>query len=405
MARFIGIFILAALIFSAPPFKAAYAQCGFNIHGDYICQGGAAPAAYARPVIPTPATPQNTFVGNPSGGAEAGNLREAVQAELAHRQECTAAAMGDGVYTADECQGLKACIEGGGYDAGFTCSEALTRGMAAPALQCSTDWQSVASDELGWYSNGVGNGKSADRFSIGTAPDGSAAVQHTIKKSDEVWPLGFDSPVFRPAPGYRAVSLSYLMYIEEGKARGHPGKYMSLMGGRGQAGGAYQNKAGTGPEGWSHYMNSPVVEGTKGTTSAKNGLRAAVGSANRSDTGAECVIPSGGVRPGGDPVGGDKQRCFEALYGTTPAIETGRWVAIEIVNVMNDKGMANGEAYFIVDGQKSPSMQNVMWAMDPESSPELWVRWRMMFGGNPDQLPPPQDIKEWYRGFFLSVCY
>lgn len=377
-------FFLVVFLFSA----GANAQCGFNSVNDWVCAGGGGnPSGKSRAATPpaAPFAPAPPIANNPSAGmAYQARLKalQQQQEQLAAEREATEAQLREDAARADAAWGA---------------------GGSGPSPQCNTDWENVASDNLGWYSNGLGNGKAKGRFSVGKAPDGSTAVQHTIKKGDEIWPLGHDSPVFRPQPGYRAVSLTYQMYIEDGKARSHPGKYMSVMGGRGQAGGAYQNKAGTGPEGWSHYLNSPVVKGTKGTTSAKNGLRGVIGSANRSELGAPC--DSAPPRPGADPIGGDKRRCFEALYGTTPATETGRWITIEIVTVMNDKGVANGEAYFIVDGQKSPSVNNVMWAMDPEASPELWVRWRMMFGGNPDSLPPPQDMKEWYRGFSLNICY
>ena len=223
------------------------------------------------------------------------------------------------------------------------------------------------------------------------------AVQHTITTNDIVDTLAYDSPVFRPKPGYCAVMLRWKMYIESGKQRNQPGKYISLMGGRGQAGARYQDHYGkekTGPEGWSYYMTAGA---------SRSDPRGVVGSANRPDLGGKC---KGGPMLGGDPINGDQQRCYEAAQRFKPAesMPTGRWVQVELTSVMNDKNRANGSAIFIFNGKKI-SWSDVMWAMDPEVSPELYVRWRMMYGGTPADLPAPNNIKEWYKDFELLVAY
>ena len=85
-----------------------------------------------------------------------------------------------------------------------------------PARQCSTDWQTVASDPFGWLNPPQGREESEHRFTKAPAPDGSMAIQHSIRTSDVVWSLGYDSPVFDPTPGYIAARLRYRMWIEEG---------------------------------------------------------------------------------------------------------------------------------------------------------------------------------------------
>ena len=261
-----------------------------------------------------------------------------------------------------------------------------------PARQCTGAWQTVASDPFGWLDPPQGREQSSHRFTKAPAPDGSMAIQHTIKTTDVVWPLGHNSPIFRPEPGYVAVLLRHRMWIEEGVRWNEGHKHMSLMGGRGQAGGAYADRQETGPEGWSHYMG----------TNPRNKVKMWVGAANRSDMGAKCVET---VRPGGDPINDNNQRCYEITYGYEDTPPDGRWVTIELVSVMNEKGLANGEAYFTIDGIEGPHQPGIMWAMDPEASPELWVRWRMMYGGNPEELRPPNDMITWYKDFEIAVCY
>ncbi len=285
------------------------------------------------------------------------------------------------------------------------------KGASAPPSNCSNTWMVLAADKNGWMTNPVqGYGPSTHRFSIAKAPDGTQAVQHTIKKGETINKLGHDSPIFLPKSRPCAIMLRYKQFTEKDKHRTQPGKYMALMGGRGQAGGYYENKPGVGPEGWSHYLNSPVVSGKDGTANAKNGLRGVIGSANRSSIGASCVahssarLKSGDV-DGGNPIENDKNRCYEALYGSTPVFNTGRWVNIEVISVMNDKSKDNGAAYFTVDGKKFDSGKKVMWMKDPDKSPEIYARWRMMYGGNPESLPPAYDLKEWYKDFEILVAY
>lgn len=286
--------------------------------------------------------------------------------------------------------------------------------VSAPPKECEGEWKVVAADKLGWltFKNGHpigGKMGSEKRFTVDTLADGSKAVLHTIRKGDEVWPLGADSPILYNKP-VCAVMMRYKMLIEKGKSRGWPGKYMALMGGRGQAGGTYENgpgapnKKSNNPEGWSYYNNSPVVSGTKGTTSARNGFNGVIGSANRGELGASCVNHERAYF-GGDPTRGNKLKCFEKLhaYYRSPN-NVGEWVTLELAAVMNDKNKANGAAYFTVDGNVVGRMNGVVWALDPEKSPDLWIRWRMMYGGNPDTLPPPNDIlREWYKDFEFLV--
>lgn len=149
---------------------------------------------------------------------------------------------------------------------------------------------------------------------------------------------------------------------------------------------------------------SPPVGGNKnaGKTTTKNSISGGIGSANRSALGATCV--SGDARDGGDPVGGNKQRCFEKYFkGADVALPTGKWLTIDTVSIMNSKNKADGYGYFSMDGKELARQNNVMWVFDPNSSPELWVRWRMMYGGNPEELPPAYDFKEWYKDFELFV--
>ena len=273
------------------------------------------------------------------------------------------------------------------------CSACMDDGASpGSSRQCAGAWQTVASDPFGWLSPLQGREESRHRFTKAPARDGSMAIQHTIKTTDVVWPLGHDSPVFHPEPGYVAALLRYRIWIEEGELWNEGHKHMSLMGGRGQAGGGYANKREAGPEGWSHYM----------TTNPRNKVKMYVGAANRSDLGAKCVAAK---RAGGDPINDDIRRCFEESYGYEDTPPAGRWVTVEMVSVMNEAGQANGAAYFTIDGVEGPHQPGIMWAIDPEASPELWIRWRMMYGGNPDELPPPNDMTTWYKDFEIAVCY
>lgn len=298
-------------------------------------------------------------------------------------------------------------------DDGGTIPVANSGDVSAPPKECKGEWKVVSSDVYGWLSSPIRaeTGVSIKRFSRSTAPDGSPAILHNIKKGDEIHPLGADSGVLYNKPGYCAVMLRYKMYNENNKWRTQGGKYMSIMAGRGQAGGRYL-KVKTAPgggirkEGWSFYLLSPVTKGSKGSSSAQNGLLGGAGAANRSKLGATCVSPrpqDTGPDGGGDPIGGNRQRCFEKYWGRSATIPTGRWVTIEQVSVMNDKNKSNGAAYYAIDGKEQTRLNNVMWAIDPEASPELWVRWRMMYGGNPEDLPPAYDFKEWYKDFELLV--
>lgn len=285
--------------------------------------------------------------------------------------------------------------------------------VSAPPKECEGEWKIVAADQFGWYdigrspnANRPANRKALNALSKTRAPDGSMAIQHQIKKGSSVGSPELDSPVLYSKPGYCAVMLRYKMFNEKGKYRVHPGKYMSLMGGRGQHGGYYIHAGPAAPpEGWSHYSYAPPV-GAKGRPDTKNGIEAAIGSANRSALGATCTNHSAEFKnntTGSDPINGDKQRCFEKHYGTRFAINTGRWLTVELVSVMNDKNKANGIAYHTLDGKELSRRTGVMWAFNPELSPHLWMRWRMMYGGNPEQLPPLYDMKEWFKDFELLI--
>ena len=279
-------------------------------------------------------------------------------------------------------------------------------------------WQTVSESQFGWLTfpgNRLGSrpnegkafGNPRARFSLAKAPDGSTAVQHTIKNGDEVHPLGADSPILLSKP-YKRARLSYKIWTEDGKSRGRPGKYMSLMGGRGQAGGSYENGPQTGEksanaEGWSYYLLSPVTSDKNKPEIAKNGHRGAIGSANRSELGSKC--DENKSPPGGDPVNGDDKRCFEYLHAKSDTTATGRWVEVVMTIGMNTKGNKDGFAEYSLDGDTIGEQKGIMWAFDPDQTLDLWVRWRMMYGGTTESVPAKQNVKEWYKDFALEVVY
>jgi len=255
----------------------------------------------------------------------------------------------------------------------------------------------AASAEAGWLrfgSNGAAvggkpEGNPGARFTVARAPDGTRAVQHTIRRGQEIHPLGADSPILYDGP-VRAVRLTYSMWIEDGKSRGHPGKYFSLMGGRGQAGGHLENGPRgnriTNGEGWSYYLTHPVTDGSHGSASSRTGLGDAVGALNRRELGAECR----------------GSRCFERLHGTSSSLPTGRWVEIGQTVELNDAGQSNGSASFSIDGRTVHTQGGVRFAENPATLP-IWLRWRMMLGGTPEDLDPPAGMREWYTNFQLDV--
>ncbi len=244
-----------------------------------------------------------------------------------------------------------------------------------------------------------------DRFELSKAPDGSWAVRQNIKKNSVVYPLGGDTDILYDKMA-REIKFTYKMYSDN--YRTQPGKHFAIMGGRGVAGGHYENgskqqRINSG-EGWTYYLLSPVASGSKGSKNATNGLRGAIGSYNRADLTKNCVKPDGN-RGGGDPKYGNKRRCFEATHdnGNVKAVPKNQWVDIGMHIVMNDLGKANGSAAYSVNGKIIDKQNGVQWANNPAKDPRIWIRWRHMFGGNSEKLLPPHDLNEWYKDFKLEV--
>lgn len=246
-----------------------------------------------------------------------------------------------------------------------------------PKVATAGTWTCVAQSRLGWLNGAMiaeraampgPNARNWRRFSIDqNAPGGGRAVHQHIDKGDEVNPLRFDSRVFRLPRNARHVLLRFEMYQTGWQGVG--GKLLAVMGGRGMAGGSmiHGPSEALGNSGWSNVLMHPGFGG-------KNALRGYAYAANRAQFG-------------------------EAEYGITYGrgdvpFPQNKWFTCE---VMTELGGREGSGTILQDGVVVARQKGVDWIGKGKVANGVWLRWRFMYGGNPDQLLAPNVVDQWVR--------
>ena len=254
----------------------------------------------------------------------------------------------------------------------------------------SGSWQRAAADTFGWLTEqDLQSAKARGQYAFAAAPDGTRAVRHRVLPGMQVFPPGWDSPYASVPTTARYYVLRYNMW-QEG-FQGREGKFMALMGGRGLAGSQYARPASSavGNDGWSMVSMHPTNRFKSDPRRATNAFGCYVYSWNRGELGGKLNART-------------KNYHGATLPRTNADIPTGRWVTVDVVVKMNRPGKRDGGGYVFVDGvRRCGADTGIMWYGPGKTWKNIWMRWRIMNGGNPEALIQEQPVTEWYRDFEL----